>query len=86
MAERLKAGPSAKLIAQELALLYHHARFEPKVEHIPGVANQIADALSRLMAPQDAKDLPEVLATVWQTKVPPRTPAWYKTLAAEQVG
>ena len=81
LAERLKVGPTAKLISQELALLYHWAQFEPKVEHIPGVANQLADTLSRLNDPKKDKTLPAVLAQIPPTRIPARDEAYYMALA-----
>ena len=82
LAERLKAGPSAKIIAQELALIYHWASFEPKIEHVPGVANQLADALSRMNDPNKPKALPPILEKVPFTKIPTRCRSYYWTLAA----
>ena len=82
LAERLKVGPSAKLIGKELALLYHHTQFEPKVEHIPGVANQLADLLSRLMDPSKQTALPDVLTALTVTSVPARDEKYYKVLSA----
>ena len=63
MASRLKVGPSCRLIGQELALIYWKSHFEPQVEHIPGVSNVFADALSRLCDPSKVYE------------IPPRTPA-----------
>ena len=82
LAERLKAGPSAKIIAQELALIYHWASFEPKIEHVPGVANQLADALSRMNDPNKPKGLPQILKSIPFTTIPIRYRSYYWTLAA----
>ena len=83
MAERLKSGPSAKLISQELAIIYHEAAFEPRVQHIPGVANRLADALSRLNAPGSKKTLPKVLTDLPVTPIPPRGRSYYAMLATK---
>ena len=82
LAERLNAGPSANIIAQELALIYHWASFEPKIEHIPGVANQLADALSHMNDPKKPKTVPPMLENVPFTKIPIRYRSYYMTLAA----
>ena len=82
LAERLKVGPSATLIGKELALLYHHTQFEPKVEHVPGVANQLSDLLSRLMDPSKHATLPEVLTALTVTPIPARYENYYEALSA----
>ena len=51
LAARLKSKVSS-LIAKETALVYSSASFQPRyVEHVPGVLNFSADALSRLSDP-----------------------------------
>ena len=53
---------------------------------MPGVANVMADALSRLTDPTKDYQIPEELLKVKRVEVPLRTRDWYKTLAAKQVG
>ena len=62
--------------------MYHWASFEPKIEHVPGVANQWADALSRMNDPNQPKELPQILANVPFTTIPTRYRSYYWTLAA----
>ena len=83
MASRLKVGPSCKLIGQELALIYWRSHFEPQVEHIPGVSNVYADALSRLCDPSKEYDVPDELRHVWRAHPPPRTDAYYSAKATK---
>ena len=74
LAELLKVGPSASLIGQELALIYHEAGYEPKVEHLPGVANQLADILSRLNDPKKSNaTIPQYWQPFNQHRSPPVT-------------
>ena len=56
MALQLRAPPGpVKGIARELALDYAEASFEPSAAtHVPGVANSIADVLSRRFDPDSA--------------------------------
>ena len=87
MASRLKATGRSNIVAREVALLYSEASYEPKfVEHLPGLANVGADALSRLCDPSGKFQLPRELAGIAPTPVPPRTESYYRALAASQVG
>ena len=83
MAARLKAGPSAKLVARELGLLYTTVQWQPEVEHIPGVANRLADPLSRLKDPNKVYTIPPQLRSLPRTPTVTRTKSWYKVLATE---
>jgi hypothetical protein len=65
-------APGLSLIMAELAL--ERAELDTDISecvHIPGVTNTIADALSRLSAP-DAKSLPSEIDTRLQVSLPPR--------------
>jgi hypothetical protein len=54
-----RAGTSLNIIAREVALDVAASSYRPLVaEHIAGVANVSADALSRLHAPGGAHELP----------------------------
>ena len=73
LAARLKIASSSNLIGREVALLYTHATFEPRlIEHIPGIANVLADDLSRIHEPHANKAVPEALKHLVATRVPPR--------------
>ena len=76
---KIKASP---LIAKEMALLYSHAAHEPRIfEHLPGVANVLADGLSRVFEPGADKKLPPQLSGTTRRSVPKRGKTWYQTLA-----
>ena len=73
MASRLKATGRCIIVAREVALLYSEAAYEPKfVEHLPGLANVGADALSRLCDPSGKFQLPREFAHLSPTPVPLR--------------
>ena len=74
-----KASPT---ISKEVALLYSETSFEPRrFDHILGVANGIADELSRMCEPQSSGVLPMELRDIEQTIVPIRDKRYYKVLA-----
>ena len=81
MASRLQSPPrGVNYIAGELALEFTKASFVPMiVEHIPGIANEIADVLSRRRDPARAPTwrLPPVLADLVLTVVPIRDSSYY---------
>ena len=73
---------ASSIISREVALTYAECAFEPRVfEHIPGIANGIADTLSRLHEPGADKTLPEELLNITPSVVPLRTKDWYGVLA-----
>ena len=78
---KLKAsGPGTSLIAREAALDIAQAIYEPAiVEHIPGVANTLADLLSRLT--QSRSPLPAALASARRRHLPERDGLWWRTVA-----
>ena len=83
MGSRMKIRASP-LIAKEIALLYSEAAHEPRIfEHVPGVANILADALSRAFEPGTDKELPPQLSGATQVHVARRRRSWYKTLATQ---
>ena len=66
--------------ARELALEFTQASFVPMIiEHIPGIANEIADVLSRRRDPARSSTwiLPPVLKHLAPTEVPVRNDAYY---------
>ena len=73
-----KASP---ITSKEVALLYSETSFEPRrFDHIPGVANGLADELSRLCEPDSPGAVPEGLLTIEPTIVPIRAKDYYKVL------
>ena len=75
--------PHMNLIVRELALEFAEGTFEVELYgHVPGHLNVEADALSRLTDPNQAKVVPESLATVPRTPVAQRTAAWWRTRSA----
>jgi len=87
MSAKLKITAST-LISRELALLLSETSFQPRViEHLPGVMNSHADALSRLWQPGANFRIPEGLAKCKRLHPPTRDASYYSTLAlTPQVG
>ena len=70
-------------IAREFALDLGAASFKPEVvEHLPGVANTVADQLSRKFDPNKPFSLHPCLRTAKEVTPPPRPKSWWKTLEA----
>ena len=64
-------------------MLFTEACFEPvSTVHLPGIANVVADRLSRRFDPAYAATwvVPEVFAGIPETKLPTRDDSWYTTL------
>ncbi len=75
------AGRGSALIAAELALDIAHTCYRPDIaEHLPGVCNTWADALSRMWDPAKRAAVPAALAALPRATVPPRPREWYRTL------
>ena len=86
MAGKLKIT-SSTLIAREVALLLSEAAFMPRhIEHLPGVMNTWAGALSRLAEPGSNHAIPEQLRSAPRARCEPRSAAFYTTLATESQG
>ena len=80
LAARLKSKVSS-LIAKETALVYSSASFQPRyVEHVPGVLNFSADALSRLSDPNGDYEVPPYLPSQLRMQLPIRAHGWDRTL------
>ena len=78
------ASPQQAIIARELALLTAHDAFPPSVEHTPGVAHLVADALSRIHDPgKDTEDVYNhpALSQAIETPCPDRPKEWHVTLS-----
>ena len=79
----MKAGSqNLGLIAREVALDTAESAFEPDIGvHIPGIANDLADALSRKTAPaQTVWHLPSPLRHAKEVFAPLRDDKFYRTL------
>ncbi len=73
-------SPSMNQIARELALDFAECSHPPTIaEHVPGISNILADALSRLYAPEAAK-VPTALVGIPRISVPPRPRQWWRSL------
>ena len=76
-------APSLGLIARELALDLAEATFAPEIRahHLPGVANKLADVLSRRHMPcSSAWSVPSCLLNVPEASTPIRDETFYRTL------
>ena len=78
---RSKASPT---ISKEVALLYAEGSFEPRVfQHLPGIANGLADTLSRLDEPGANVTLPDELHGITPAFVPVRNKHYYRILTTK---
>ena len=83
LAAKLKETGKSHLISRGLALKYSAATFLPRyVEHLPGIVNVAADALSRLHDPSGRYEVPAELRHLQPTPLPLRTEVYDHTLAA----
>jgi hypothetical protein len=82
MCLRLKTdGYGTGIVARELALDVACSEYRPQIaEHIPGVDNVIADALSRRHQPGANVQLPACLHGIKELVLPPRGREYYRTL------
>ena len=70
------------IVARELALDVADSSYSPDiVEHIPGLSNIAADALSRLSQPGYGARIPEYLKVAPRHLCQPRGPKWWRSLA-----
>ena len=75
------AGEGTNLIACELALDLAKSMYRPDIcQHIPGVANKLPDALSRVHQPTGGGDWPPALKHVPRARPPARDQQWYRSL------
>ena len=80
---RLKITGPCNIIGREISMLYVETAYEPCFfEHVLGVGNVVADALSRIYDPNKRCSIPSVLAGLAPTQVPRRWAGWYTTLTA----
>ena len=87
MVLRLKtSGRATSVIAREIALDIAQACYSPAiVEHVPGLANAICDALSRRCQPGKQFSLHQALTEVPESILPARGIAYFRTLACPPV-
>ena len=82
MASSLKGSGANNIIAREVAMIYATAAFQPRVvEHLPGITNVAADALSRLHEPGANYSIPESLQHLSPLPLPVRDERYYSTLS-----
>lgn len=71
-------SPGINLIAREVALEVGDSAYYPRIfEHTPGIANVIADALSRLHQPGKRTEIFLALRNVQRVQAPPRLPKFF---------
>ena len=81
VARMQSSSPQVSVVARELALTLANSCVRPcVVEHTPGVANKLADALSRKYQPGCSWQIPRTLAHVEERRLEPRTPGYYRTV------
>ena len=69
------------IVAREFALDLGTATFKPEVvQHLPGIANVVADSLSRKYEPGKEYKLHPCLQSSKEVKPPPRPLSWWKSL------
>ena len=79
------SSPQQAILARELALITVQSAFPPIITHTPGVANKIADLLSRLEDPSKSNNNVfrlTALSKAVRTQVPDRPKEWYRALSA----
>ena len=75
---------ASPIMSKEVALLYGEGSFEPRVfQHLPGIANVLADVLSRMAEPGYIADLPDGLVNITPVVIPARSKSYYRTLATK---
>ena len=68
------------LIGRELALLFGSCCYKPQsLQHIPGLSNDYADALSRQHQPGNQKTVPEAFRNAAKMTPPRRSQTYYQT-------
>ena len=81
----VKSAPGGmNRVAVEYALSAAEGAYKPQVvEHLPGVANTIADMLSRRLDPEYSASwkVPSFLFCATRVTTGPRTRAWWRSLA-----
>ncbi len=71
------------IIARGLALDLAHASYAPDfVQHVPGLANDVADILSRQLQPGKTFELPAILSRAKEISVSQRDLSWWRAKPA----
>ena len=74
---------SVELHVVDARLELGDAAYRPDfIKHTPGVANVLADTLSRKFQPEVRFTVPEPLRNAIEVQPPPRTRSWYLALKA----
>ena len=80
---RVVARTLVGLIAREMALDIAFSTYSPDiVQHLPGVANLAAGALSRRYQPGNQGTLPTYLTPDKECRVKKRNRSWWRTIPA----
>ena len=75
------SSPALSIIGRELAMVFSKATYVPIVaQHVPGVANVIADKLFRWFQPGVRPETPSALANARHRSAPSRVKDYYLTL------
>ena len=79
-------GEALTLVAKELALDLAQCEYMPKtISHLPGVANVMADVLSRKFDPAKSNwAIPHLLRGIPPAEVAPRDESWWKVISYEK--
>ena len=76
-------GKGTGILAREIALDVAMSEYMPTVvEHIPGIDNVLADALSRRYMPGNVWTIPESLSQVEEHILEPRLRTYYRTISS----
>ena len=82
LARMQTSSPHTAVVARELALTLCQSCIRPRIlEHTPGVANKVADVLSRRYEPGVPFVLPKVLQNIPECVLPSRDTGYYRALA-----
>ena len=83
LAKMQPKSASLQVIAREIALDLSQCSFAPDfVEHVPGISNQVADALSRMSESGSSFCLPTLLMNARYDSPPIRDHTWWRTRRA----
>ena len=75
------SSPSLGVIAREIALDIADAIYEPQIAtHVPGIANVVADILSRRYDPAKIYTVPPLLSKAIEVHPESRDGKWWRTL------
>ena len=81
------SGDALALVAKELALDLGQCEYVPHIiEHLPGVANITADALSHRFDPEkQVWSVPPMLQGIPPAQLQAREPSWWRVHTAKQL-